>query len=191
MYGTYCFSEDALKVNSPLDITGTIAAADAAMLRACARMLARFVGNAEAVVVGAPELTAAVVAAGGAGGGANGWATGVCPGWGVAGSRPRLRNAPSRAMGSGVAGFAGSALGTVGDCSAGTVEGGACAVGVGAGCGVADCRLSRAARAPLPSNASRETDAGGAEAGGAGATGCGGCCCCMGAWNGVAGIDGV
>lgn len=141
-YGTYCLSEDALKLNSPLDMTGTAAAADAAMLRACARMLARFGGNAEAVLVAAPEDAAAVAAAdadaavvaatAGAGGGANG-ATGVCPGCGVAGSRPRLRNAPSRAMGSGVAGFAGSALCGVGDRSAETAGGGTCGDGVGAG----------------------------------------------------------
>lgn len=71
IYGTYCFREEALKLNSPLDTTGTAAAADAAMLRACARILARFGENAEGVAV-VEAAAAAVVAAIGAGGGAKG-----------------------------------------------------------------------------------------------------------------------
>lgn len=108
-----------MKLIPPLDKTGPDFA-DAAMLWALAMMLARSRGAAP--VASGFVLAAAV--GGGGGGGASGMLTGVWPGCWVGGkSRPAPRRAPSRAIGSGVAGFAGSALWGVGDRSAATIAG--------------------------------------------------------------------
>lgn len=108
---TYCFSEDVVKLMSPLVMTTGGGVDDAAKLRADARMLARFGGSAMPPAAGLGVVTGAVLAVRATcGGGPGGLLTGVPPDCGVGGMRPTPRSAPNNAIGSGVADFCGSAL---------------------------------------------------------------------------------